>query len=603
MLVSEILSFLPDSLEWMVLFNLSAVRPLTNDTTVRQMFFLPENIELDFYSHVVLTSDGCYLAFTNSNKLINPHTNNKLAIANLDTSLAQRFSAHLSLFPVDEADCLGMGETPPFSPVLLHLKIESGYGKAQAVFEKEPCQKHYELLQAVGVKFLGGNQRGSYYIGRFENKLPVHFQAGILAHFSRTANCNLFFLRHGNIDSQLEAGLTKALNSRVDWGRKKCLQAVVEIGKEVGDRSMPMTCQPPPPAKSHPLGDLVPLGFLLKALNTSTSDSAVTPVHQQVRKFLLDKRQGDLWSFDTNCIPTSTDSVLILQSFDDLKAVEALEIFADKKGGYVPQLWREEGKPGTMQIENANRHWCQSDYATTCLVKALRKEAKLNPKTSINYLKAGFETRSGLYFANPYMVDWALASAIGQDESAAELKQKLQTEILASINEDYSFGSYDVAMSSALAILSLAALGCRGRILKLAQLQLLKFIDAQGKLPEATPFYSTLEIDEKKVSADKWLGFLFSDRQKQIVQIKSQYHGISFYKDSHKIISTSLAVLALTEESDPTRYDLDLLKTTLNCHPRYQCSTHSEYIAKFALPPYLLEVEQSKEHDFLVANS
>jgi hypothetical protein len=50
MLVSEILSFLPASLEWMVLFNLPAVRPLTNDTTVRQMFFLPENTELDFYS-------------------------------------------------------------------------------------------------------------------------------------------------------------------------------------------------------------------------------------------------------------------------------------------------------------------------------------------------------------------------------------------------------------------------------------------------------------------------------------------------------------------------------------------------------------------------
>jgi hypothetical protein len=602
MLVSKILSFLPASLEWMVLFNLSAVRPLTQDTTVRQMFFLPENIELDFYSHVVLTSDGCYLASANSNKLINPYTNKQLAIANLDISLAQRFSDRLSLFAVDEADCLGMGETPPFSPVLLHLKIESGYGKAQAVFEKEPCHKHYELLQAVGVKFLGGNYQGFYYIARLENKLPVHFHAGILAHFSRTANCNLFFLRHGNIDFQLAAGLAKALNSRVNWGRQKCLQAVIELGKEVGDRSMPMICQPPPPAKSHPLGDLVPLGFLLKALNANTSDSAVIPVRQQVSKFLLDKRQGDLWSFDTNCIPTSTDSVLILQSFDNLKAVEALEMFADKKGGYVPQLWGEERKPGVMQIENANRHWCQSDYATTCLVKALRKEAKLNPKTSIDYLKEGFETRSGLYFANPYMVDWALASAISRDESAVELKQKLQTEILASINEDHSFGKYDVAMSSALAILSLASLGCRGRILKLAQLQLLKFIDAQGKLTETTPFYSTLKIDEKKISADKKLKLLFGDHQNQVIHLKGQYHGISFYKDSYKIISTSLVALALTEESDPNKYDLDLLKTTSNCHPRYQCSTHSEYIAKFALPPYLSAVEQSKERGFLVTN-
>lgn len=599
MLVSEILSFLPASLEWMVLFNLSAVRPLTDDSIVRQMFFLPKNIELDLYSHVVLTSSGGFLASAKEKKLIDYHTNNQLLIPISDTSLAQRFSDRLSLFPADEADCLGMGETPPFSPVLLHLKIESGYGKAKAVFEQEPSQKHYELLQAVGVKFLGGKQEGSYYIGRFENKLPVHFHAGILAHFSRTANCNLFFLRHGNIDSQLEAGLMKALDSRVNWAKQKCLQAVVELGKKVGKDSLSMICKPPPPAKSHQLGDLVPLGFLLKALNIDDADSSIC---QQVRKFLLDKRQGYLWSFDSNCIPTSTDSVLILQSFEDSQAVDALEIFADRTGGYFPQLWGEKQQSGEMKLEDANFHWCQTDYSTTCLVRALRKKAKLDTLTSLDYLAAGFENRSGLYFANPYMVDWALALAISQDNSAAKLKQKLQTEILASINQDFSFGRYDVAMSTAFAILSLSILGCSGRIFKLAQLQLLRFIDAQGKLPESIPFYSTLKIDKKQVSTDKFLGILISDRHNQIVQVKDRYHGISFYKDNHRIISTSLAALALSEESNPTNNDLDLLKATANCHPRYQCSTHSEYITQFALPPYLSPAEKSQDRSIIVTN-
>ena len=595
MLISEILSVLPASLEWMVLFNFSAIRPLTNDATVKQMFFLPENTNLNLYSHVVLTSNRQYLASNTDKNLKDPYAEqkNQELVDNYAFSLSQRFSNRLSLFPVDEADCLGMGETLPFSPVLLHLKIESGYGKAKAVFEKEPCQKHYELLQAVGVKFLGGSKEGSYYIGRFENRLPVHFHAGILAHFSRTANCNLFFLRHGNIDSQLEAGLTKALNSRVDRGRQKCLQAVVELGKKVCDRSMPMTCQPPSPAKVHPLGDLVPMGFLLKALNTNDPDFSVILVRQKVHKLLLDKRKGDLWSFDTNCIPTSTDSVLILQSFNDPKAVEALETFADKKGGYFPQLWGDVEQSGVMQIEDKTRHWCQPDYATTCLVRALRKEAKLNTQTSLNYLETRFETRSGLFFANPYMADWALASALSKDELATELKQKLLAEILASINDDYSFGVYDVATSTAFAILNLAILGCRGRILRLAQLRLLEFIDLQGNLPEETPFYSTLAIDGKIISPVQLFKLSFSDRYSQIVQIEGQYYGISLYKDCHRMISTSLAALALSEESDPVNNDIDLLKTTSNCHPRYQCSTHSEYVTKFALPPYVTKLVMS----------
>ncbi len=600
MLISEILSALPASLEWMVLFNLSAVRPLSDDATVRQMFFLPKDLELEPYSHVVLTSHGGFLAPNEGAGLIDPSSNHSWSIAGTDSSLQDRFYSQLSLFPVDEADCLGIGEKEPFPPALLYLQIKSGYGEAKAVFAQEVSQAHYELLQAVGVKFLGGYQQDSHYVAQFRNLLPVHIHAGTLAHFTRTGNCNLFFLQHGNIDSQLEAGLIKALESRVTWAKKLCFKVASQLGHEACHQSMSMTCQPPLSAKPFPFGDLVPLGFLLKALNVAASDSSISMVSQELSSFLLNKRQGHLWSFHTDSLITSTDSVLVLQGFNDPEAVEALEIFADDRGNYhphepyayYPQLCSQDQQPGKMVVNDRNRHWCQSDYTTTCLVRALRREAGLATKTTADhYLAAGFESRSGLFFANPYMVDWALASALSGDESAAELKDKLLAEILASMNDDYSFGMYDIAISTGFAILSLAALGCRGRIVRLAQLRLLDFIDPQGTLPEATPFYSTLLIDRKHISPNQLFRLSLSDYRKQIIQVYDQYHGISFYDDSYRMIATAVAVLALSEKCCPTKNDTNLIHMRgRNSHPRYKCRSHSEYIANFALPPYLSAV-------------
>lgn len=598
MLISKILSALPASLEWMVLFKFSAIRTLTDDATVRQMFFLQSDLDLELYSHVILTSNGGFLAPHEGVELINSSTNRSYIITGKNTSLGERFSSQLSLFPVDEADCFGIGKTDPFPPVLLYLRIKSGYGEAKAVFSQEPSQAHYELLQAIGVKFLGGYQQNSDYIAQFRNRLPVHIHAGTLAHFTRTGNCNLFFLYHGNIDSQLEAGLIQASESRVNWAKNLCIEVALQLGHAACRQSMAMKCQPPLSAKSFPYGDIVPLGFILKALNVATSNVSILAIRQELSNFLLNKRQDNLWSFHTDTLITSTDSVLVLQGLNEPEAVEALEIFADNGGNYhshaprtyYPQICSDEQQPGIMVVNDRNRHWCQSDYATTCLVRALRRQAGLATTTTVDdYVTAGFNSRSGLFFANPYMVDWALASALSADESVEELRDKLIAEILASMNDDYSFGIYDIPMSTSFAILSLTALGCRSRIIRLAQIRLLDFIDSEGKLPQATPFYSTLLIEHQKISHQQLFKLSLSDYRKQIIQLNNQYYGISFYDDSYSMITTSVAALALAEKCDPTNTHLNLAKMRLdNSHPRYQCRSHSEYIVKFALPPYFL---------------
>jgi hypothetical protein len=598
MLVSQILQALPNFLEWMVLFDLRAIRQLTDDAIVREMYHLPEGIDLEPSSHVVLTSHGRFLASQTKSWLSEPNLGKGWSPQMIKSSLAERFSQQLALFPVDEAHCLGLGEKSPFAPVLLHIKINpEGYGEAQAIFEQEPSREHYELLQAVGVKFLGGETKGNYYVAQFRNRLPVHIHAGILSHFSRTGHCNLFFLQQGNIDSLLEEGLLKAAEVRIKFAKNRACQAVAKLATEAClDSNLGMTCQPPAPAQSFAYGNLVPLGFVFKALNVAISSNTepdILEADQTLRKFLEDNRQEKLWAFQTGRLVTATDSALILQGFDDEDAVQALEIFADGRGGYYPQLWSSEEEPGKMLFEDSCRHWCQTDYATTCIIRGLQLRAGLPTKTSIDYLEGGFARRSGLYFANPYLVDYALACGIENDSTAEFLRQKLLNEILASMNEDYSFGNYDLAFSTALAILCMASLGFRGRTLRSAQLRLLDFMDSGGMFPVATPFYSSLRI-APKIPSKNLLGLLLTHnlasggQQKQIRQVQGEYHSISLYIDTCQMISTSVAALALAQNYFPEQYDLDWRKSSIqDIHPRYQCSNHCEYIAKFALPYYL----------------
>ena len=92
MKISDILQTLPDSLEWMVLFNLSAIRNLAEETTIKAMYHLPEDITLQAYSHVVLTSNGRFLASENEPKVIEPLSGKFLSKDKNKTNLYDRFS-------------------------------------------------------------------------------------------------------------------------------------------------------------------------------------------------------------------------------------------------------------------------------------------------------------------------------------------------------------------------------------------------------------------------------------------------------------------------------------------------------------------------------
>jgi hypothetical protein len=588
---TDILRLLPASLEWMVFFRLSAVRPWAHDTQMKAMFFLPEQLGLDPFTHVVLSSHGRFLVPQEGPNLYLVENGQAQATSHDGTSLLHRYYQLLEALPAEEPDCLGLGKKPNLPPVILHVTIRDGDGHAHAIFHRKPSGADFELLKAVGVEYQGGYSAGSDFVASFRNRLPVHLHSGSLAGYSRTGNCNLFFLNHGEIDRNLAAGLIQASDNRTAWGRETGLAATARLGLLARHACLAMTCQPPPPENHFEYGDLVPLGFLLKALNHSSKDSLAEPT-AQVREILLAARQRELWSFHSGRLVTATDSALILQAFPDRAGVAALERFSDGEGQYYPQLWSQTKQPDRMVISDCNAHWCQPDFATTCLVRSLRADVGLPRVTPLHYLEDHFETRSGLYFANPYLTDWAFANAIRNDTDAAKLKQRLMREILGGMNDDHSFGAYDRALSTSFAILALAALGCQGRLLRLAQLQLLNMMDqTAGTWPECTPFYSTFLTSEHSENRASSAADGFALRS-QILNVGGSLHELSLYIDTHRMIATAVAVLALGERCDPAVRDLES-RDAVELHPRYTCRSHAEYIRDFALPPYV-EVSQAR---------
>jgi hypothetical protein len=316
-------------------------------------------------------------------------------------------------------------------------------------------------------------------------------------------------------------------------------------------------------------------------------DSPASSVRRALEDLLRDRRQGLLWAYHTDTLITCIDSALVLQGLEEPAVVEALEIFADGRGGYLPQLCSERQESGKMVVTPSNRHWCQPDYGTTCLVSALRAQSGLVRKTPVEHLERGYEGRGGLFFANPYMVDWTLARVLQGSASATDLRGRLATDVLASINEDGSFGRYDVPMSTALAILTLTALSTGEEAVQRARLRLTDFMMEDDRWPPSIRFYSSVTVPKDRLPGGVLARLMLGRRVGRLVLLGDAVHTVSLYEDRHRVISTSLAVLALTQPPPTEEDETDTLPGDPDaCHPSYRCTDPTQYVADFALPPY-----------------
>jgi hypothetical protein len=413
---TEILQALPATLPWLVLFRLERLRPFTGEVILRRMFNLPEQIDPIDHSHVVLSPMGTLVVRSGTSRMELADSGVTLPAGPVAESVFARNHERLALLPAQEPDCLGVGRLPGHQPVVLYVTIDGLVGEALAVFATEPDRGHYELLRAVGVEFVGGGRVRGGYLARFRNHLDLHILAGALAGFRRTDYCNQFFLRGGAIDGKLRNGLLAAAHDRRAHGRERALAALTRLARQALRQTLALVCQPPPPAHPYEYGDLVPLGFVLAALRSYGDQAAADAAH--LRDHLMARQRDGAWSYHSGGLVTATDSSLVLQGLNDPQAVEKLEQFRVGEG-YVPQLWGELPEPGRMEATDGNRHWCQVDLPTTCLIRGLRGRAGLRVDDKLAFLTGRFETRGGLYFANPYLTDWAVANGIARDQVGA----------------------------------------------------------------------------------------------------------------------------------------------------------------------------------------
>lgn len=580
MSVEKILKSIPANAEWLVLFRLKKLREMADDNTVRAMFFLQENLNLEDYSFVILSSEGTLMLNSELEKLFFA-SNRQEYHSKYDESIYDKYKDEIVNSSFQNPDCIGLGSRPPAEPVIVLMEIENGIATAETFLNSEPDFRNYELLKSIGVTFLESKNENGKCMVKFRNKLPSHIHAGILAHFKRTDNCNQFFFNHCNINEQIEVGLIKTTLNKINYSREVVFKRVCEFALNIPDKIETLTCVPPAPAKEFPYGDIVPYGFLLAAISPKFNEDfhQLLPLRENVIKYLNEVSKEGLWSYDRTGIVTATDSALVLLGYYKPASIAALEKFSDGNGGYYPQMFSDTGDKSKMKVDESNLHWCKTDVGTTYLVSALRSTAELPEITGDDFYEKTFENRSGLFFANPYMTDYFLAMALSYRDNPTcnILKEKLKNEIINSMNEDYSFGNFDVSLSTAFAILALSELGFNDRVLSLCQLKLSEMINVN--IGVMTPFYSTLKIDKKKFTPAKITSLILADGGKQAIDYGGEYYVVSHYEDRAGILTDSVILMALSVKTNPEINDTESSRRTAkNSNELYACNSLKDYV-------------------------
>lgn len=568
---NAVLRQLPASMGWAVVFRLAPLRSQFPDELLRRCFGVG-GLELGGISHVALTSNGPFVvpvqgsAYPLHGEGSGPH-----GPQNVGGSLFDRYAARLTLIQAD-ADCVGVGELYPHPPVALGVVIEGRMASGIAVLDKEPRVEVDEHLDAVGVQRLGGNFEHGFYLARFRNDLAKHLFAGVLSGFSRTENCNLFFLRQASLDERLEHGLRAAAGDVVSWAAGALKRALAtEIARGCPE-DFAMSCRGPDGPETR-YGEVVPLGLARFGLGVAP-DARTGPVLHQLDTWLDAVRQGSLWSFATGGLPTCTDSALVLLGRADRGEVEELQKFR-AVDGYLPQLTGGDRSLGQMRSTFSTRLWEQEDLGTTCVVRHLRVRSGRSADVRLEYLARWFERRAGLFFANPYLVDWVLALALSGDAQAHDLRERLAGEVASSAAGDGTFGTFDEGLSTALAILTLDATGFGDSLVRHAQLRLLDFLDSGMFLRNSTPFHSALLREGGAHGAPSGDGGGRSTARESAT--------VTYYRDASGVVGTALAAAALSVRTDGHRPPPRVRSAP---HLRYRCA-QDDYIHRHCLPQYL----------------
>lgn len=571
-MVNKIIAQLPHNLDWMVMFRLEKIKNFTDDKTIIEMYFLSTETKVSDYDFVVLTSNGRFLYNGQSDCFYNGETLEKHTFE--ISGLYSAYKERIDFFDLDKADSFATGDYPGYGKVVLYIELGDKIAYAKSIFTKPPSTVFYDYLQAVGIRYISGEYvKENLYMTTYENTLSKHISSGILANFSRTDNCNLFFLVHGNINEFLAHGIITAGEKRISHEKHALRESLISLTKKVLETPLKMEVLQPFGEPSFLMGDVVPKGFLYGAMQLYFPDEEIT---KSLEKSLLADKLRGLWTFEKDDLETSIDSAFVLMNYRDKRAAELISKFEDKEtAGYLPQIDSSTPNEGEMQYVKEKDHWCQPDIAVSALILGLQNEMGLPYKEKlVDFVVNNFEQRSGLYTTNPYFVDWIYAKGLVVSKNQTLIDQ-LKEEILSSVNEDYSVGKFDKVFSTACAALALQELGCSKNLIFGLQLYVLNnYRNPMEQQP--IPFYSSLIIP--------------SDKQGRTCQIGDTNLSIYLYKDIHNIVYLSLVAQCLQID---TIGKIDISDThTLTqfidkqTSERYGFSTREEFI-QFELANYV----------------
>jgi hypothetical protein len=574
---------LPASLEWAVAFRLERLAAVVGRRTLHAAFGVPEIATETRVNHVILTSAGALLG---RDEALESYTGAALNPPR-DLSLADRFSGLLGRVRPD-VECIGVGEIEGGSPVLMTVSLGAGgRGSAEAWFASRPTGEGWELLPAIGVRALGRpiaeGPHGPWHV-RFSYSLAEHLEAARLARFTRTANCNRFFLLQGALDQGLQAGIRRAGHDRLAAAALAAYDDALAVAQATADTLM-TACSA---ARREAYGDLVPLGMLLPGVRRlppgppELLERGLSAV-QRLRRRLCEGARDGGWPFQAGAVTTGLDSALVLLGLRERSAIPALERFRERTGGYAADRAGTPG-PSTVAASPSTEHWRGPDVATTALARALRRDAALPETTPASWLEQRFDERGSAFIACPWLLDWMLALGLAGDRSAAaiRLRGRLIAELLASRSEDGTFGRPDERiLATACACAALDVLGVRGRTLALAQLALMRAV--QDGAPVAVPFFSAVRCELRGRHRTGVVKALLQGRG--VLSVDGTLYSVTTYEDSARAVTAGLVALALSSRGDLA--GADAAADALAADPRYRCRSVAEYIARFALPAAL----------------
>lgn len=566
----EVLNYLPATIEVFVYHDIDAYKQFFSPQIIFEMFFLSEQIPINSLQGIVLSDEGTFIvldgAVYKNGSLMEKQTP---SMTDKIGNLTRTFFGDIT--PIHTLGFADNHSTKINSSSFLCVSVnENGIGNAQAIFSVLPSTKNYDLLETIGVFYHGYTKIGEYYHLNFTNDIQTHVEAGQLMNFTHTQMCIEFFINGAELAPNSEVSLRKVIRSRAE------VSALLGANY-LSDRIMrddlsisPIIAKNISMGTYTYFGNVAPYGIVAKALAQWHLNYSL------LQAWLIDHQQYGLWGYHSGFVNTSVvtsgtndtaevdaiDSCLVFEGLFNASSIQLLDMYRRPSGGFLAQLNDTEG-PYSMNSSAQIWFWCQEDYGVTASAYYFLNNISLSNSSTLEYLKNNFHERASMWLANPYYIEYLTARALKNQSGTDSYLQNITQKIVNETNPDGTWGHFDKALSTALAVLTLKELNYTGIELDRGLFNLMKMQQSEGYWSGSNIFFSALDRGASALNSS--------------IEINGAYFDYILYEDINPIITSSYCVLALSNNSP---YYSILPETPSLGNPFINISSYIEYVLR-----------------------